>query len=66
MSELERKMLEPMAIPSVAERTGSDAFENAIRAFGVGNACEWFGHAFDSDFAKETASELICRYVSQA
>lgn len=38
----------------VNERTPSDRFENAIRVFGVVAACEWFGHAPDSEFTQET------------
>ena len=30
-----------------------DEFENVIRRFGVVAACEWFGHAPDSEFTKE-------------
>lgn len=41
-------------IAQVEEKCPSDAFENHIRRIGVVAACEWFGHAFDSDFTKET------------
>jgi hypothetical protein len=42
------------AIPPVAEMTTGDVFENAIRRIGVVFACEWFGHAPDSEFTRET------------
>lgn len=35
--------LGPNEIPLVEERTGEDAWNNAIRKFGVYNAHEWFG-----------------------
>lgn len=43
---------------AVPERTTGDAFENAIRRYGVAAACEWFGHAHDSEFTKETQRVL--------
>jgi hypothetical protein len=46
------------AIPMVDEATPSDAFENAIRRIGVVAACEWFGHAPDSEFTRDTIREL--------
>ena len=53
------------AIRPVVERTQSDAFDNAIRAFGVLNACEWFGHSPHDDegrkFMAETAKVLAER-----
>jgi hypothetical protein len=42
----------------VEERTPVDRFENAIRELGVVAACEWFGHAPDSEFTKDTARVL--------
>lgn len=48
----------PGAIPSVREEVPIDAFENAIRAIGVVSACEWFGHAPDSEFTAETIRTL--------
>jgi hypothetical protein len=42
----------------VDEWTGGDQFENAIRRFGVVNACEWFGHRPDSEFTKDTIRVL--------
>jgi hypothetical protein len=35
--------LGPNEIPLVEERTGEDAWNNAIRKFGVFNAHQWFG-----------------------
>lgn len=43
---------------AVPERTTGDAFENAIRRYGVVAACEWFGYAHDSEFTKETQRVL--------
>ena len=54
-------LLKPNAIPQVEVKVGADDFENAIRAFGVGNACEWFGHDCDDEFAKETVRVLVER-----
>ena len=51
----------PGEIPPVDERVPADAFENAIRAFGVVAACEWFGHAPDSQFNADTIRELRIR-----
>ena len=45
----------------VKERTGSDRFENAIRRYGVVDACSWFGHAPDSEFTQETVRLLAER-----
>jgi hypothetical protein len=42
----------------VEEKCGSDVFENAIRRFGVVNACEWFGHPPRSDFTEQTIKIL--------
>lgn len=44
----------PGAISPVPVQVPADAWENTIRAYGVVNACEWFGHAFDSEFTAET------------
>lgn len=46
------------AIPLVDEATTGDVFENAIRRVGVVAACEWFGHAPDSEFTRETIRVL--------
>jgi hypothetical protein len=43
------------------ERTPGDRFENAIRAFGVTAACEWFGHSAESEFTAETKQVLEAR-----
>lgn len=53
--------LEPKAIKPVLEYSISDRFENAIREFGVGNTCEWFGHPFDGDFSQDTVEVLLER-----
>lgn len=45
----------------VVERTTGDRFENAVREFGVVNACEWFGHRADSEFTKESIRILAER-----
>lgn len=51
----------PGEIPPVEERVPADRFENSIRAFGVVAACEWFGHAADSEFTADTIRELRLR-----
>lgn len=38
----------------------SDEFENTIRAYGVINACEWFGYSSEDDFTLETI-RILCR-----
>jgi hypothetical protein len=48
-------------ITPVTERTPSDVFENAIRKIGVVAACEWFGHAPDSEFTADTIKCLLER-----
>lgn len=48
----------PGEIPPVREICPADVFENAIRTFGVVNACEWFGHEYDSEFTSETIRVL--------
>ncbi|MNK69793.1 hypothetical protein D3C87_891900 [compost metagenome] len=51
----------PGEIPPVAEMVPADRFENAIRAVGAVTACEWFGHAPDSEFTADTIRELRLR-----
>lgn len=51
----------PGEIPPVDERVPADAFDNNIRAFGVVNACEWFGHDPDSQFTADTIRLLRIR-----
>jgi hypothetical protein len=46
------------AIPLVDEATTGDVVENAIRRIGAAAACEWFGHAHDSEFTRETIRVL--------
>jgi hypothetical protein len=46
------------AIPLVDETTTGNVFENAIRRIGAVAACEWFGHAPDSEFTRETIRVL--------
>lgn len=50
---------------SVPELVPMDRFENAIREIGVVAACEWFGHASDSEFTKETVAVLQCKTAMQ-
>ena len=40
------------------EHAPIDRFENAIREIGISTACEWFGHAPDSEFTRETIKVL--------
>lgn len=54
----------PGEIPRVREVVPMDTFENAIRAVGVVNACEWFGHAMDSEFTRDTIALLIARAMA--
>ncbi|WP_035214415.1 hypothetical protein [Achromobacter marplatensis] len=51
----------PGEIHPVEERVPADAFDNAIRSFGVVNACEWFGHDPDSKFTTDTIRLLRIR-----
>jgi hypothetical protein len=51
----------PNEIPPAEVRCPNDEFENMIRKYGVVNACEWFGHSFDSEFTKETVEILLER-----
>ena len=44
----------PGQIPPTKENVFADIWENTIRRYGVVNACEWFGHAPDSDFTRDT------------
>jgi hypothetical protein len=39
-------------------RVPADEWENVIRKVGVVFACEWFGHAPDSEFTAETIKHL--------
>lgn len=45
----------------VQETTPNDVWENAIRKYGIVNACEWFGHSPDSEFTRETIRWLAQR-----
>lgn len=45
----------------VVERVPMDRFENAIREVGIVAACEWFGHAPNSEFTKDTIRLLAER-----
>ena len=49
----------PSAIRPVEVECRMDDFDNAVREFGVTNACEWFGHEHNSDFTRETI-EVLC------
>jgi len=52
----------PNALPKVNPKCLNDVFENAIRETGVGGACEWFGHPYNGDFAKEAIEHLNQKY----
>lgn len=60
MSDLEFDLndLLPNALEPVKEFCLADKFENAIREWGVGDACEWFGHQYAGEFARETVQWL--------
>ena len=45
-------------IPLVKAVVPNDEFENTIRKYGVVAACEWFGHAPDSEFTAEAIKTL--------
>lgn len=45
-------------IPSVRERCDADRWDNTIRAYGVVEACQWFGHEPDSEFTAFTIQVL--------
>jgi hypothetical protein len=59
-------MGKPHALPLVPDRTEGDVFENAIRRFGVANACAWFGHTYDSEFTLQTIEVLQHRGIEAA
>ena len=54
---LDVEMIKIASIP-VDELTPCDAFENAIRKYGIVAACEWFGHYRDSEFTTDTIAHL--------
>ena len=56
--------MQPNTIPPVKVTCANDEWENAIRKFGVSNACEWFGHEYNSDWAEETMHILLERTTS--
>jgi len=51
----------PGDLPPVPVNVPADAWDNAIRAYGIVAACEWFGHGSDSDFTAETIKALAER-----
>jgi hypothetical protein len=51
----------PGELPAVPVNCPADKWDNDIREFGVVAACEWFGHAPDSQFTKETIEVLRAR-----
>lgn len=48
----------PGDIPAVPVKVLNDEWENMIRTYGVVNACEWFGHAPNSEFTAATIKTL--------
>jgi hypothetical protein len=48
-------------IPQVVVECEADVFDNAIRKFGVENACEWFGYRACDDFTIGSIRELCER-----
>lgn len=62
MDDFNREDLRSGALPQVSAKTGSEDFENAIRRFGIGNACEYFGYEFDGQFSQDTLAWLKHRY----
>ena len=55
---MSREWFSPGALPPVPVRCPADAFDNAVRLHGIGFCCEWFGHAYDGEFAQETLRVL--------
>ena len=51
----------PGDFPPVPVNCPADEWDNAIRKFGIVGACEWFGHAPDSEFTAETIRCLRAR-----
>jgi hypothetical protein len=48
----------PGEIPPVPVLCQADAWDNTIRAYGVVDACEWFGHDAVSKFTADTIQIL--------
>lgn len=61
---MNNELLKPKALPPVRVKVPSDEWDNIIREWGVGYACEWFGHGYDGEFAKETVDVLQARYAA--
>lgn len=51
----------PSDLPPVPVSVPCDEFENAIRKIGIVTACEYFGHAPDSEFTATTIAYLRAR-----
>ena len=54
----------PGDLPPVPVNCPADEFDNAIRKFGVVDACEWFGYPADSEFTAETIKVLQQRSLT--
>jgi len=52
-------LLAPGGFSPVEVKCLNDAWENAIRSYGIINACEWFGWSRDSDIVGETLIHFI-------
>jgi pimeloyl-ACP methyl ester carboxylesterase len=48
----------PGDLPPVPVNVPDDAWDNVIRAYGIANACEWFGHDRGSEFTADTIKTL--------
>lgn len=53
----------PNVLSKVEASNSLDRFENAIREYGVANACEWFGLEGRGRFAKDSVHHLELEYT---
>jgi hypothetical protein len=64
-NEIGRELLKPDAMPPAAVDVPGDEFENIVRKWGVGFCCEWFGHEYDGEFARDTVRVLQQRAAAK-
>lgn len=67
MTEEEENLIDymqPNTIPPVDVTCANDEWENAIRKFGVSNACEWYRQEYNGEWAEETMHILLERSES--
>lgn len=69
--ELQEKMktmtdeYSPNTLPLVEASTGMEVFENAIRAYGVGNFAEYVGGDYRGEFATDQLEHLKTQYEAK-